>query len=281
MIGIDASRWQGVLPASQLFDAGIHFAIVKATHGLGTNPDVQFVQSFRALLGYPIARSAYHWLTDADPVKQAEHFVRVVEAAGYRDDDLMLAVDFEEPSTALRGGALLRHLLACLRRVRQLTGGGMMYSGRWYLDQFVALEDGPEVEELLTYPYWHAEYPRTAIRDRRACGIDPPVLAAPHLPAAWAKRGRAQALWQFDGDGGCLLPNGVDADFNRFDGDPLALRAALGRPVASDDPDTIPQTPTSKSSQRLRAVREPIVTTATPLRAGEGEHTVPLEDVEL
>lgn len=49
-------------------------------------------------------------------------------------------------------------------------------------------------------------------------------------------------------------------------------------PPDSDAP-TWPGTPSSKSSQRLQAVREPIAdlsegSAATPLRAGEGEHTV-------
>jgi hypothetical protein len=48
-------------------------------------------------------------------------------------------------------------------------------------------------------------------------------------------------------------------------------------PAPAGMEDTQPQTPTSKSSQRLQAVREPIAThadrAATPLRAGEGEHT--------
>jgi hypothetical protein len=42
----------------------------------------------------------------------------------------------------------------------------------------------------------------------------------------------------------------------------------------SQAPDTIPSTPTSKSSQSLRAVNAPILDgAATPIRAGEGEHT--------
>lgn len=273
LIGIDASRWQNVLPVGALVDAGIRLAIIKATHGLGANPDAEFLRSFRALKSQPIVRTAYHWLTDADPVKQAENFVRIIEAAGYDSADLPLQVDFEEPSTQMRGAKLLEHLLRCLRRVRALTGAAEWYSGRWYLDQFVALEDGDLVEELLTYDYWHAEYPRTEVRDRRACGYDPPVLSAPHLARMHSKRGIKPWLWQWDGDGGCVLPNGVDADFNRFEGTlaDLVARAARRSQSSPSPIEGIPTRPETPS-----AIREPIAdysasSPATVLRAGEGE----------
>jgi len=261
LIGIDAAHWQGVLPADQLFGAGVRFAIIKATHGLGLNPDAQFLRSWRALLGFPIVRGAYHWLTDADPVKQGEHFVRVVEAAGYNDDDLPLAVDFEEPSTRFRGRELLDHMRACVYTVEDKTGRPViMYTGRWYWQQFVGDLDAQDVVERCLY--WHAEYPRTEIRDRRACGYDPPTLPAPRLSKPWADRGLPYFMHQFDGNGGCVLPNGVDADFNRFEGSLADLREVCARrvgPMPSADPVTVPGTPTSKSSQRIRAVDAPIV----------------------
>ena len=56
------------------------------------------------------------------------------------------------------------------------------------------------------------------IRDIRACGMEPPVLGAPKLPMPWQRAKVPYFLWQFDGNGGCTLPNGVDADFNVFAG---------------------------------------------------------------
>lgn len=64
-----------------------------------------------------------------------------------------------------------------------------------------------------------------------------------------------------------------------------ALLASTAIVVGDDsEPDTLPDSPSGKSSQTLQAVREPIAILdgpATPLRAGEGEHTVKPEDVEL
>lgn len=67
-----------------------------------------------------------------------------------------------------------------------------------------------------------------------------------------------------------------------------ALRARRDTDPAPPDSqaDTWPGTPTAKSSQSLRAVREPIAdlsesSPATPLRADEPEHTVRTEDSDL
>lgn len=291
VIGIDSAHWQGVLPVHTLEAAGIRFAIVKAVHGLSLNPDVQFVRSFRALLTTSVHRGGYLWFTDADPLEQADNFVRVMEAAGYDDRDLPLAVDFEEPSTRHRGHVLLDRLRLCLARVHELTGRApLLYTGKWYWDQYVSL-DAPDLVE--TYPLWHAQYPRAEVRDRRVCGLDPPAIGKPALPRPWASRGVAEALWQFDGDGGCVLPNGVDADFNMTDEHRLAR--LLGRsdtepapaPAPSSAPVTQPQTPTSRSSQRIAAVDAPIVEHPRDGRVQalfpdvEGEHTVAPEEPEL
>lgn len=283
VIGIDSAHWQGVLPVNALEAAGIRFAIVKAVHGLSTNPDVQFVRSFHALLTTRVHRSGYLWFTDADPVAQANNFFRVMEAAGYADRDLPLAVDFEEPSTAYRGHVLLDRLRACLERVTALSGRApLLYTGKWYWDQYVSL-DAPDLVE--TYPLWHAQYPRAEVRDRRACGLEPPKLGAPALPRPWASRGVAEALWQFDGDGGCQLPNGVDADFNVTD--EARFSRLLGRTEPAPAPSSAPTTKPQSPSGLMRAVNAPIVEhepTAAHrpgFRADEGAHTVEPEDVDL
>lgn len=283
VIGIDAAHWQNALPVGQLADAGIRFAIIKATHGLGTNPDVEFTRSWRGLLTAGITRGAYHWFTDSDPGMQARHFVRIVEASGYRDDDLPLAVDFEEPKTKFRGNELLDRLRTCIATVEDLTGRPVfLYTGDWYWRDFAQDIDAPDLVERCLL--WHAAYPRVTIADKRACAVAPPALIDPRLPLPWRKRGAKETLWQFDGDGGCVLPNGVDADFNRFRGSLEAFRALSQMkaiPRVSDGPITQPESPSGKSSQSMRAVQMSDLSAdvlghadaATPLRAEEAEHT--------
>ena len=216
VIGIDAARWQGELPVLGLEDAGIRFAIVKATHGLAKNPDVQFRRSWEALAKSTVLRGAYHWFTDADPAAQAEKFVETV--GELRDQgDMPLAVDFEEPSTIYAGQVLLDRLRICLATVEQLSGRKvMLYSGTWYWQKFVQSAVADDI--VSHYLYWHSQYPRIVMEDRRACGHEPPVLPPPTLPKPWVQNKTPYFLWQFDGNGGCELPNGIDADFNVFPG---------------------------------------------------------------
>lgn len=216
VIGIDAAVWQGELPVASLEGASIRFAIVKATHGLNKKPDAQFRRSWEALGQSTLLRGAYHWFTDADPKAQAEHFVETVGDVGSLDV-LPLGVDFEEPSTVYSGKVLLDRLRVCLEHVEALSERRvMLYSGTWYWQKFVG--DAEAFDLVSRYFYWHSQYPRTVMEGRRACGQSPPELPKPTLPAPWEKTKTPYFLWQFDGNGGCELPNGIDADFNVFAG---------------------------------------------------------------
>lgn len=261
IIGIDVSRWQSVVPWADIACADVRYAWIKATHGLGADP--RFSQNWTDSRGH-LPRGAYHWLTDSDPVLQAEHLARALDATGDRGE-LHAAIDWEEPSTAHRGEELVLHVVKALRRARTLLGDSLVYTGDWYVAQYVALDRDFDrlvsrdlVDELVSFGLWHSQYPRVALADRLACASSPPTLPTAKLPYPWRSRGLLEALWQFDGDGGCTMPNGVDADFN------VATPEGYGRclrvdPDATPIPDTLPQTPTSKSSQRFRAVDAPIL----------------------
>jgi len=275
IVGADFSRWQGLVPFDDCAHAGIEFGWIKAAHGLGGDP--LFAANWRASRGaFRRGRGGYLWLTDQDPIAQAEHLVDALGRAG-DIGELYPAVDFEEPGTKLRGEPLLVHLLQCLRRVRELAGGAVLYTGRWYYDGYVAIDHGDLVDELLTYPLWHAEYPRIEVANRRACGLSPPAIPTPTLGSAWRKAGMREAVQQFDGDGGCVLPNGVDGDFNvsteeRFARVVRRLRDTEPAPAHDDTSITLPDAPSA-----LRPVYAPIIDAddgraVTPIRAGEGEH---------
>lgn len=256
LYGIDAARWQGEIDFAACAAAGIRYAWLKAVHGLG-GPDPAFLANWKRSHGH-MPRGAYLWLTDSDPIAQAENLVRVVDNAG-TDCELTLAVDFEEPGTKMRGAPLVEHLRKCLHRVRTLTGvAPLMYTGAWYWDGYALVDAQDIVEE---FPLWHAQYPRTVMQNARACGVLPPDLPDPRLPKPWRDRNVECAVWQFDGNGGCLLPNGVDVDFNRTTPYHLASLFRSARPV----------------QELMSKLDGP----ATPLRAPEPEHTVRPMQVDL
>lgn len=249
--GIDASKWQGKLPVYELEEAGIEFAILKACHGAAKNPDVAFRDNWERLSNTSVLKSAYGWFTDEDPLLQAEAFIRAVERV--QECDLPLMVDFEEPTTRFSGNELADRLRAMLRRLREISGHPklFLYSGSWYIDRFLK---GCDLRDLVEENYYvHAEYPRVQLQNARACGLLPPVLPAPHLPAEWKRLGMKETIRQFDGDGGCVLPNGVDADFLRFEGSRDELRALLPRYEVGD---TLPAGPIEYISPTVKPASE-------------------------
>lgn len=268
IIGADFSRYQRAIPARECADAGIRYAWIKAQHG--TSPDPMFASNWLATHGaFEYGRGAYVFVTGGDPTLQAESTIRRLEATG-DVGELFPAVDNEQVSDQLRDEALAVHVLKVLRRIRELSGNAIHYSGKWFLDVHMKPErvSSELLDELASYPYWHAEYPRTVLVNRRACGISPPALPEPHLPRMYLARGIQQAVFQFDGDGGCILPNGVDADFDEATEEGMALVSREPHPAtvpapapAEDTAITLADAPSpirKASSQRLPKVDVPI-----------------------
>ena len=213
-IGVDLSKWNGVIDYTTFAPAGIEFVYIKCANGAG-GVDPLFKANWQASKGV-IPRGAYLWFTDEDPFAQADHIIKVLQDAGDMGE-LSIAVDFEEPSTKYRGTVLLDRLRICLARIHAVTGRPpKLYTGNWYWQGYVGLDAQDIVE---AYPLWLAQYPRLHIDNPRQCGVDPPVLPKPNCPTPWATRALDPETWQFDGDHGCVLPSGVDADFNEYLGD--------------------------------------------------------------
>jgi hypothetical protein len=260
-LGLDWAKWQGLIPVDACVRAGVEFMIGKATDGV--NKDPAFAANWIAMRGKTV-RGAYGWLhPDGDPVGQAEALVR---AAPLEDNDLPYIVDFEEPETTLRGTALVDRLRAMVRRIQQIGSRTVIiYTGRWYWAQYCL---NVAATDLGALPCWHAEYPFLGVTGStsKAYKAATSKLTKPSPALPWSTSGNVIA-WQFDGNGGLVLPSGVDADFNVAD---LAeLRAlAASRAHASNPPDTIPDSPAPirRSSQSMAAVRpdEPLAVPERP-----------------
>ena len=211
LLGIDVARWQGVVDFKSVAAHGVKFCICKATHGKGL--DGTFKQNWGSIKPHMV-RGAYAWyIPGKDPMGQADAFVDAM--VGLSNDDLPPAIDFEEPSS-LPAQQLLDEVLVFVKRVRERTNRKpLLYTGKWFWQQYVKDMDSPEL--VLLTDLWHSEYPRTG---KTGTQYDEALAAlrSPNPSKPWASRGIAPKLWQFDGDKGLTLPNGVDADFNRFDG---------------------------------------------------------------
>lgn len=279
-IGFDVSRWQGrIVPWSQAVHLGARWAVVKTWHGRGlVDPNVDQYDGAKGE-GLLVGRYGW-WLPDADLAMQVGAWCANPTPHG----EIPLTIDVEEPGTAARGRSLLSRLEYVIERVSDRLGQRpIIYTGAWYWTGYLQGLDSQLVSEC---PLWLAAYPRKAATGTRYQEAVAEVCGGvmPAIPRPWADRSIEPVMWQFDGDHGLTLPNGTDVDVNTAAWGKLralAGRDTLPAPPDSDAP-TWPGTPTAKSSDRLRAVDAPIIDgPATPLRAGEGEHTVPLDEADF
>lgn len=91
--GIDVSHWQGNIKWDRVKNAGVQFAIIKASEGTGF-VDSEFRKNWRESKSNGIVRSAYHFFRpELDGAAQAEHYLKVV-GSGW---DFPLSIDVEQP----------------------------------------------------------------------------------------------------------------------------------------------------------------------------------------
>lgn len=264
-LGYDLAHWQGrQIPWADALKLGIRWAVVKTWSGRSlVDSNVDQIEGARAA-GLLVGR--YAWMY---PDSDLDLQIGAWTAAGQPCDELPLTIDFEEPGTAARGRSLLARLEHVIERVSDRLGRRpILYTGHWYWQGYCYDLDSQIAAEC---PLWLAAYPRKASTGTRYAEALAEVCGGvmPRVPRPWAERGLEPVMWQFDGDKGLTLANGVDVDVNT---------AAWGRlqALVPHRADTEPAPPTDDAPTWPKAV-----TAATPLRAGEGEHTVRLVEADF
>ncbi len=254
---VDVSKYQGPnVPFDDLAAAGIIGAIPKCTHGVG-GIDPTFARNWKASRMAGLARTAYFWFVpEQDPIAQVNHCLDVIDKnGGLDDDDMSVMMDFEQ-ATAIKGQRLIDLGVRAIMHLNEQTGRkkSIFYTGKWYWIEYCLDLDSQEIADQ---DYAHAEYP--SMKKGLTYDATLHALGGPHLSKPFASRKLDEMLWQFDGDGGLKLPNGVDSDFNRYRGTRIGLDAHIASTliVRPDDRPTFPETP------------------VTLLRAGEGQHSPP------
>jgi len=137
---------------------------------------------------------AYHYGNATDPVRQADHFLRVVSSAwaqadpASRPEGVLLVLDFEKNGHYPGGTMRVDQAITFVERIRDRTGKFPgVYSGEYHLRQAL---NGPKVKlidkaVLANCWLWMANYG-----------------ARPQATAPWSY----WHLWQYTGDGKCRLP---------------------------------------------------------------------------
>lgn len=252
--GIDVAYPQGAFDWSLAAADGIRFAWVKATQGAQpTAIDPTFGRNWIQSRAAGILRGAYHFLSPkSDPIAQAEHYLRTVGALNDNDLHPMLDVEVDHGQTA---ELILDYALRWTEHVEERTGRPVViytYPSFW-----IGKLRAPVGHPLGKRPLWMAHYV-----------VDPNTgrsytLKSPTVPATWD----SWLIWQTSGNRGPRIP-GIPCDVDRdvFWGDEATFRDVFTLAGHDTDPApppdeevTQPGAPTSKSSQRLRAVAAPII----------------------
>ncbi len=226
-VGIDLAKWQWgrPIPWKGLRERGVRFVIHKATHGdFGTDPN--FVEGFKQAREEGFIRGAYFWfLPDRDARAQARRALDVV-GPYLQKDDLPMSLDHEDPTTKLRDQAIVDKLEECIDEFEErgcFEKRVQVYTGNWFTDLTSKKTLSTKVGSRAL---WLSCYPRIGVgNDQYVQAAKLAAKMAPVVPVFWREMGLRETFFQFDGDGGLLMPNGMDADFNIFRGSEDALVA--------------------------------------------------------
>ncbi len=156
--------------------------------------DADYVLRQQAAARAGLLWGAYHYGNATDPVRQADHFLRVVSGAWAqanptsRPEGILLVLDFEKNGHYPGGTMRVDQAIAFVERIRERTGKYPgIYSSEYHLQKTLSSSKvSPTYKALLGNCWlWLANYG-----------------ARPQATAPWSY----WHLWQYTGDGKCRLP---------------------------------------------------------------------------
>lgn len=190
--GIDVSHYQGAVDWQQVAQAGMAFAFVKATQGVG-DVDSDFGANWAGVKTAGLLRGAYHFYEPGDdPQQQAEHFLSVVSL---EPGDLLPVLDIETLGSQT-ASEIVQGIGIWLQTVQTaINRAPIVYTapGFW---------NGLGTQQFGTYPLWVAEY----------------GVSSPKLPAGWT----GWDFWQYS-ESGSVAGVAGSVDLDVFQGSPQAL----------------------------------------------------------
>lgn len=216
VVGIDVSRWQGVMNWD-VAKPKIQFAFIKASQGQ-TGRDAQFERNWLGTKERGIPRGAYHYFSPrrspvSDPKLQAQNFAA---ALGEDTGDLPPMLDCESDNDDLNLQEMQDRIYKFLKEFTSLTGRECgIYTRKYWWDPQVtngtkSNTDFPRISGNGMRWLWVAHYNST--------------VNAPLIPWDWEKRYglNAWTFWQWSADGnGKGAEYGAESkaiDLNRYNG---------------------------------------------------------------
>ena len=198
--GIDVSYYQGNIDWAAVAGAGVEFAIIRVSDGIGFH-DPKFAQNWAGAKANGIIRGTYQFFrSDDDPIAQAD---LLIETMGALDPgDLPPVVDVES-TDGVDNATRAARLQVWLDRVEAAVGAApIIYTGGYFWQDNVG-------RDFSRYPLWHAGY------------------TGGTCPSTVANQWSDWAFWQFGSTGRVAGISG-NVDENRFNGSLQQLRDFAG-----------------------------------------------------
>ncbi|MCK4800728.1 MAG: glycoside hydrolase family 25 protein, partial [Anaerolineales bacterium] len=201
--GIDVSHWQGDIKWRKVGDAGIEFAFVKGTEGVGWT-DVNFHENMNSGQDSGVVRGVYHFARPNlgnSGAEEANYFLSV--AGDYLNSGYLRPVLDLEVGSSLGKTALSNWVLDYMETIKNRTGiEPLIYTNLNYVNNFLT-------NAVTDYDLWIAYW---------SCEPEPTYFIPP--TGKWSD----WAFWQYFGPGGCGSNAGfipgiqTDIDLNIFNG---------------------------------------------------------------
>jgi GH25 family lysozyme M1 (1,4-beta-N-acetylmuramidase)/LysM repeat protein len=199
--GIDVSYWDSGIDWPKVRATGQRFVFIKATEA-DNYSDPTFDDNWVGAKSAGLLRGAYHFYRcNVDPKKQADHFIEYVKTMN-DNGELPPVLDLEI-NDGVGKDKIVSKVKLWLDRVEAAFGmKPIIYSGQFFLQDFLSETGGGPPAWAKDYPLWLAQYP-----NQYAPGMQPV------LPRGWFK----WTIWQYSDKG---RVNGINtkADMDLFNG---------------------------------------------------------------
>ncbi len=231
--GIDVSHWDAGIDWPKVRATGQRFVFAKATEGIVYKDDT-FKDNWFGAKSAGLLRGAYHFFRcNVDAKKQADYFIDFVKAV--KDDGELPAVLDLETNDGVSKEKIVPAAKVWLDRVEAAFGRKpIIYSGQYFLQDFLVQPGGGPPTWAKDYPLWLAQYPFQYNEGMK-----------PFLPRGWFN----WAIWQYSDKG---RVNGINAsvDMNLFNGSLEELYKFSGAKI----PDQTPKSHTVKAGDSFESI---------------------------
>jgi len=219
--GIDVSYWDSGIDWPKVRATGQRYVFVKATEG-DFYQDPTFDDNWFGAKSTGLLRGAYHFFRcNVDAKKQADYFINYVKS--FNDNgDLPPVLDLES-NDGQKKEKIIPAAKLWLDRVEAAFGKKpIIYSGQYFLQDYLSEAGGGPPSWAKNYPLWLAQYPNNYVEGSK-----------PYLPRGWFN----WTFWQYSEKGRI---NGINAnvDLNVFNGALEELYKFAGAQVVTEQPKT-------------------------------------------